>query len=448
MLENSSHVPCTFNPPPVQFTCPVEIGSKTITLKKKRRPAGTPDPDAEVISLSPKTLLESDQYVCEICNQGFQRDQNLQMHRRRHKVPWKLLKRESSSGNPAAVKKRVFVCPEPSCLHHSPSHALGDLVGIKKHYRRKHSNHKQWVCAKCSKGYAVQSDYKAHLKTCGTRGHSCDCGRVFSRVENFIEHQDTCNMGQLIRQEMPALQPACLSRTLSCCRSPSNETNFSTALPSPSPPCYLNIFQHPIESVFLPSPTTAMDSSSSNNIIWNNNINGWQHHNLDLQLSSTLNNHHIGVSASMERDYDHSAQLQLSIGSTTHIGRNSTTSRERIKEQPRDQLRFAMAEKAFAEEKRQQARKQIEAAEQEFANAKRIRQQSQGELERAMAMKEQAAIRVNSTVLQITCNSCKQLKVGAPRLPPDEDSLVFSYNNMSLAPTNMEIEENEQGYKR
>ena len=91
-------------------------------------------------------------------------------------MPWKLLKRETQE-----VKKRVFVCPEPSCLHHDPLHALGDLVGIKKHFRRKHSNHKQWVCEKCSKGYAVQSDYKAHLKTCGTRGHSCDCGRVFSR---------------------------------------------------------------------------------------------------------------------------------------------------------------------------------------------------------------------------------------------------------------------------
>lgn len=135
------------------------------------------------MSLSPTTLLESDRYVCEICNQGFQRDQNLQMHRRRHKVPWKLLKRETAQGQ---NKKRVFVCPEPSCLHHDPCHALGDLVGIKKHFRRKHSNHKQWVCDKCSKGYAVQSDYKAHIKTCGTRGHSCDCGRVFSRLITFF----------------------------------------------------------------------------------------------------------------------------------------------------------------------------------------------------------------------------------------------------------------------
>lgn len=167
---------------------PFDLNPTLGNNKRKRRPAGTPDPDAEVVALSPKTLMESDRYVCEICSQGFQRDQNLQMHRRRHKVPWKLLKRSSPE-----VRKRVYVCPEPSCLHHDPCHALGDLVGIKKHYRRKHSCDKQWKCEKCSKGYAVQSDYKAHLKTCGTRGHCCDCGRVFSRVESFIEHQDACS---------------------------------------------------------------------------------------------------------------------------------------------------------------------------------------------------------------------------------------------------------------
>lgn len=166
---------------------PVSSTATNSNNKRKRRPAGTPDPDAEVVALSPKTLMESDRYVCEICNQGFQRDQNLQMHRRRHKVPWKLLKRPTPE-----VRKRVYVCPDPTCLHNDPCHALGDLVGIKKHFRRKHSIEKQWKCEKCSKGYAVQSDYKAHLKTCGTRGHSCDCGRVFSRVESFIEHQDTC----------------------------------------------------------------------------------------------------------------------------------------------------------------------------------------------------------------------------------------------------------------
>ncbi|KAE8691432.1 Protein indeterminate-domain 2 [Hibiscus syriacus] len=127
-----------------------------VTQKRKRRPAGTPDSDVEVVALSPKTLLESDRYVCDICNQGLQRDQNLQMHRRRHKVPLKLLKREETR----EVKKRVYVCPESSCLHHEPCHALGDLVGIKKHFRRKHSNQKRRVCQKCAKGWRVSLNTK------------------------------------------------------------------------------------------------------------------------------------------------------------------------------------------------------------------------------------------------------------------------------------------------
>ncbi|CAH1419602.1 unnamed protein product [Lactuca virosa] len=77
------------------------------------------------------------------------------MHCRHHKVPWRLLKRDSPE-----VKKRVSVCPEPTCLHHDPFHALGDLVGMKNHFRRKQNNNKQWVCEKFSKGYAVQPDYK------------------------------------------------------------------------------------------------------------------------------------------------------------------------------------------------------------------------------------------------------------------------------------------------
>ncbi|XP_057961305.1 zinc finger protein SHOOT GRAVITROPISM 5-like [Malania oleifera] len=351
--------------------------------KRRRRPAGTPDPDAEVVSLSPKTLLESDRYVCEICNQGFQRDQNLQMHRRRHKVPWKLLKRESSE-----VKKRVFVCPEPTCLHHDPSHALGDLVGIKKHYRRKHSNHKQWVCEKCSKGYAVQSDYKAHLKTCGTRGHSCDCGRVFSRVESFIEHQDACT-AQRGQAELLSLQP-----------------------------------EAP-ENIFFRSQSTG------------DPINPVQHHNLELQLLPSS----ILMPQKLEENH-----LKLSIGSCSRgkisevispderNGAEPTSEASRLRELASEQLRLAMAEKAFAEAARQEAKRHIEIAEQEFANAKRMRQQARSELENAQALKEQATRKINSTILEITCHSCKQqFQASVGVAPSDETSLANSY--MSSATT-------------
>jgi hypothetical protein len=331
--------------------------------KKKRRPAGTPDPDAEVVSLSPRTLLESDRYVCEICNQGFQRDQNLQMHRRRHKVPWKLVKRDG----PGEVRKRVFVCPEPSCLHHDPCHALGDLVGIKKHFRRKHSGQRQWVCARCSKGYAVQSDYKAHLKTCGTRGHSCDCGRVFSRVESFIEHQDTCNAGRLRASAAASTSPS------------------SDIIPSPT--------AWPLRmSTNIPSQPSDQTPPTSQN--------------LELQLLPPSD---VDRSSQMKTVYnelnqDTCLRLSIGLGSKPNV---SETKHERLNEDSREQLRLAIVDKARADEARHQAKRQVDLAEQELANAKRIRLQAQMELSKAHAIRDHAMRQINATLLQITCFSCK-----------------------------------------
>ncbi|CAN6196135.1 unnamed protein product [Urochloa humidicola] len=402
--------------------------------KKKRRPAGTPDPDAEVVSLSPRTLLESDRYVCEICGQGFQRDQNLQMHRRRHKVPWKLLKREAGE----AARKRVFVCPEPSCLHHDPSHALGDLVGIKKHFRRKHSGHRQWACARCSKAYAVHSDYKAHLKTCGTRGHSCDCGRVFSRVESFIEHQDTCTAGrvrtdaspacgggggvaagsagsQQQQQQQAALPAMSLSRTASS-TSPSSDVAFSPAAwpgppPMPSPTTAAPAF-HRFDRV--PSPRTP-PSEHQHRV-------GARAHNLELQLmppsSSGVGGGAPRSPAVPSRGNDAAAaamQLQLSIGvgsgdaggEALALAAAAARAQREEEAEAREQLRQAASEKAAADEARAQARRHAEIAEQELESAKRMRRQAQVELSRAHALREHAVRQVNATLLQITCMSCR-----------------------------------------
>ncbi|KAI9073514.1 hypothetical protein K1719_044510 [Acacia pycnantha] len=155
--------------------------------KKKRNQPGTPNPDAEVIALSPKTLMATNRFICEVCNKGFQREQNLQLHRRGHNLPWKL--KQKTNKEP---KRKVYLCPEPTCVHHDPSRALGDLTGIKKHYSRKHGE-KKWKCEKCAKKYAVQSDWKAHSKTCGTREYRCDCGTLFSRRDSFITHRAFCD---------------------------------------------------------------------------------------------------------------------------------------------------------------------------------------------------------------------------------------------------------------
>ncbi|KAG8386843.1 hypothetical protein BUALT_Bualt03G0191200 [Buddleja alternifolia] len=172
MTEEVISIGSTQNPPP---------------LKKKRNLPGTPDPEADVIALSPKTLMATNRFLCEICGKGFQRDQNLQLHRRGHNLPWKLKQRTSKE-----VRKRVYVCPEKTCVHNHPSRALGDLTGIKKHFCRKHGE-KKWKCDKCSKRYAVQSDWKAHSKTCGTREYKCDCGTIFSRRDSFITHRAFCD---------------------------------------------------------------------------------------------------------------------------------------------------------------------------------------------------------------------------------------------------------------
>lgn len=181
--------------PPQQFSTPtsangagnINSAQQNPVKKRKRNLPGTPDPDAEVIALSPRTLMATNRFVCEVCSKGFQRDQNLQLHRRGHNLPWKLKQRTSSE-----MRKRVYICPEPTCVHHDPTRALGDLTGIKKHFCRKHGE-KKWKCDRCSKRYAVQSDWKAHSKTCGTREYRCDCGTLFSRRDSFITHRAFCD---------------------------------------------------------------------------------------------------------------------------------------------------------------------------------------------------------------------------------------------------------------
>ncbi|XP_009793158.1 protein indeterminate-domain 7 [Nicotiana tabacum] len=227
--------------------------------KKKRNLPGNPDPEAEVIALSPKSLLATNRFVCEICNKGFQRDQNLQLHRRGHNLPWKLKQRTNKE-----VKKKVYVCPEPSCVHHHPSRALGDLTGIKKHFCRKHGE-KKWKCEKCSKRYAVQSDWKAHSKICGTREYRCDCGTLFSRRDSFITHRAFCDAlaEESVRTTNPLISSSSTSHHLNLHTLQNFQlkqeqqqqlSNFNLLPPHPSNELSSQLFIH--------NPT----SSSSNNI--------------------------------------------------------------------------------------------------------------------------------------------------------------------------------------
>ncbi|ESQ29975.1 hypothetical protein EUTSA_v10011450mg [Eutrema salsugineum] len=238
------------NPNQQQEQCFVPQSSQ----KKKRNQPGNPDPEAEVMALSPKTLMATNRFICEVCNKGFQRDQNLQLHKRGHNLPWKLKQRS----NKDVIRKKVYVCPEPSCVHHHPSRALGDLTGIKKHFFRKHGE-KKWKCDKCSKKYAVQSDWKAHAKTCGTKEYKCDCGTLFSRRDSFITHRAFCDA--LAEESARAIPNPILIQSSSSSPSHHHQTqqniNFSS-------------------------------SSSSQNIISNNNLHG---HEFSMKQEESHHHH-------------------------------------------------------------------------------------------------------------------------------------------------------------
>ncbi|CAM8946841.1 unnamed protein product [Rhodiola kirilowii] len=197
-------------------------------VKKKRNLPGMPDPGAEVVALSPKTLMATNRFVCEICSKGFQRDQNLQLHRRGHNLPWKLRQRTSKE-----VRKKVYVCPEVSCVHHDPTRALGDLTGIKKHFCRKHGE-KKWKCEKCSKNYAVQSDWKAHSKVCGTKEYKCDCGTTFSRRDSFVTHRAFCDV--LTDDRIRAARTRSPDKNVEDGSNPNGEVEPEVEIPTIMPP--------------------------------------------------------------------------------------------------------------------------------------------------------------------------------------------------------------------
>ncbi|CAN8288936.1 unnamed protein product [Cochlearia groenlandica] len=166
-----------------------------IPIKKRRN---YNDQDVEVVALTPNEITTPNRYICEVCNKGFPRDQNLQLHMRGHNRAWKLKTKSNKE-----VKRKVYVCPVVTCVHHNPSRALGDLTGIKKHYYRKHLE-KIWNCEKCPKRYAVQSDLKAHSKICGTKEYECDhCGTIFARRDHYNSNKALC---ETLTQE-PAKNP-------------------------------------------------------------------------------------------------------------------------------------------------------------------------------------------------------------------------------------------------
>lgn len=248
---------------------------------------------------------------------------------------------------------------------------------------------------------------------------------LFDRVESFIEHQDACNVrGKNQQPEFQAttMQPACSSRTASS-TSPSSEANFSVSAPLQGLP------------VILPKPFDKPSTSHQ--------------HNLELQLLLPSSTNPRAEKQKLNNQNYETTHLKLSIGSNTNnesekqrnsISTTSTTLEvTRLKEYNTEELKMAMAEKGYAEEARKEAKRQIEIAEVEFENAKRIRKQAQDELGKAEALRKQAVKKISNTVMEITCQACKQnFQSSTSGVPSEETSIVIGY--MSSATTEGEAE--------
>ncbi|MFS8021616.1 putative transcription factor C2H2 family [Helianthus anomalus] len=135
------------------------------------------DPNIIFEEVSPTTLLDSNRFTCDVCLQGFPRKQNLSLHQRVHNLPFTLKTRAPND----PVPRKKYLCPEPTCVHHIRSHAIGDFGGLKKHYLRKHSTHKNYKCVTCSKAYSVHADLKAHVRICAGKNNLRHSGPRLSR---------------------------------------------------------------------------------------------------------------------------------------------------------------------------------------------------------------------------------------------------------------------------
>ncbi|KAF2613499.1 hypothetical protein F2Q70_00012543 [Brassica cretica] len=98
----------------------------------------------------------------------------------------------------------------------------------------------------------------------------------------------------------------------------------------------------------------------------------------------------------------------------------------------------AIEEARRAEKMRQEARRQIEMAQVDFEKAKNIRKEAKAELEKAHVVREEAIKRINATMLEITCHSCKDLFQLPVMADESTSSLVTCY--VSSATTEGEAE--------
>lgn len=132
---------------------------------------------------------------------------------------------------------------------------------------------------------------------------------------------------------------------------------------------------------------------------------------LDLQLSISVRPiHHHQIH-----------QPTVLSGQICDVG-DETSCVEALKWQAAEQIRLAAIERAYAERVRELTKREMELAQSEFTRAKQMWERAREEVEKAERMKERATRRIDSTCMEITCQSCRQ------RFRPWNQSIIKHWN--------------------
>ncbi|KAI3880264.1 hypothetical protein MKX03_031760 [Papaver bracteatum] len=186
------------------------------------------------------------------------------------------------------------------------------------------------------------------------------------------------------------------------------------------------------ELQLLPTPRPAMSSTTTSRCI-TTTATLWR----SASSSSSLLDDHFNTPPSTLSSLSSSLDLQLSISlhpnrpppqsefmsptflhyqgdhtkkttATTNQHLSFSSTIDALKWQTAEQIRLAKLEKAYAERVRELTRREMELAQSEFARARHIWQIAREDVEKAERLKERATRRVDSTCMEITCQSCRR----------------------------------------
>ncbi|KAI3854015.1 hypothetical protein MKW92_039382 [Papaver armeniacum] len=184
------------------------------------------------------------------------------------------------------------------------------------------------------------------------------------------------------------------------------------------------------ELQLLPTPRPAMSSSTTNSRCITTTATLWRsasssssvlddHFNaptstlsssLDLQLSISLHpNRPPPQSEFMSPTFLHYPGDHIKKTAATNNQHSSFSSTiDALKWQTAEQIRLAKLDMAYAERVRELTRREMELAQSEFARARHIWQIAREDVEKAERLEERATRRVDSTCMEITCQSCRR----------------------------------------